>query len=103
MSEETPTQENLTKAIDVTSWSELEVHEKRSALILVDSSLDLADVALKVALDDVESIKAWMSQNLLLRPTEEQLASFRENSLQKQFLFLIVQPYVLAQNKTQST
>ena len=103
MSDELPSQEKLTKEIDVTSWSELAVHEKRASLIMVDAKLDLAEVALKVALDDAETIKAWMSQNLILRPTEEQLTSFKENSLKKQFSFLIVQPYVLAQIETQST
>jgi|SaaInlStandDraft_2_1057019.scaffolds.fasta_scaffold376643_1 hypothetical protein len=100
MSEEIPSQENLSKEIDLTSWSELEVHQKRSALIIIDVKLDLAEVALKVALDDAEAIKAWMTQNLILRPTEDQLASFRENPLHKQFSFLIVQPYVLAQIET---
>jgi hypothetical protein len=97
MTEELPSLEKLIKEIDITSWSELEVHEKRSALILIDSTLNIAEVALKVASDEVEAIKTWMSQNLILRPTEEQITNFKENPLHKQFSFLIVQPYVLAQ------
>jgi hypothetical protein len=100
MTEETPTLEDLTKEIDLTSWSELEIHEKRSGLILVDSTLSLAEVALKVANDDAESVKSWMAKNLILRPTETQITSFKENPAHKQFSFLIVQPYVLAQINT---
>ncbi|MBT7611076.1 MAG: DUF2288 family protein [Bacteriovoracaceae bacterium] len=99
MTEELPTQENLTKEIDTTSWSELAVHEERSALLMVDSSLNLAEVALKVALDDVESIKGWISHNLISRPTKDQLADFQASPTHKKFSFLIVQPYVLTQIK----
>ena len=91
--------EKLKTDIDETCWNDLAPHEARQALILIDSSLDLADVGSKVASDDVESIKAWMDQGLVSRPTEEQLEGYKANPHSKQFHFLIIQPYVLAQLK----
>ncbi len=89
--------EKLKNEIDQTSWSELEVHVKRSGLLLVDKTLDLAAVAFKVATDDVQPIKEWMDSSLIKRPLEDEIAHFKKSPLDKQFSFLIIQPYVLAQ------
>ena len=91
----------LKSDIDVTDWNELMPHESRSALVMVDASLDLAEVGAKIALDDVESIKEWMDKKLIERPSDELKNQFKENPHSKQFQFLIIQPYVLAQRKQQ--
>jgi hypothetical protein len=82
--------QRLSGEIGVVSWEALAPHAERGALFWVDQSLDLAEVGLCVALDDVDFVQAWHEAELLLpaAPSKpEEFAAFR---------FLIVQPFVLA-------
>ena len=55
-------------------WELLEPHHKRSALFVVDTKLDLLEVGIAVALDRVDSVKNSMNENLIRRPSEQELA-----------------------------
>lgn len=77
-------------------WTDLKPHAERGAVFLVSPDLDLNEVAIKVAQDDVESIRAWIEANSLQRPLMNQIERWDE-SPGRSFRFTIVQPYVLIQ------
>jgi len=88
--------ENLAEQIETAHWKLLEEHHKRGALINVSESLDLVQVGVDVAEDNVESIRQLMSDGQIGRPTDGQVESWdKEEELS--FKFLILQPYVLCQ------
>ncbi|CBW27841.1 conserved hypothetical protein [Halobacteriovorax marinus SJ] len=88
--------EKLTNEIEKATWPLLEEHHKREALLIVDLELDLVDVSVAVANDDVQNVKTWLTSEKLIRPTDEMIQSWEENP-ELGFKFLIIQPYVIAQ------
>ena len=77
-----------------TLWSELIPHAQRDALIVVTSDLDIVDVALALAQDDVTSVQYWIQENLIHKPTADELGCWNLEPT-KLFNALIVQPFVL--------
>ena len=88
--------EKLKTEIEKAKWPLLEDHFKRDALLIVDLELSLVEVAASVALDDVTHVKEWLTTQKLIRPTDEMVQSWEENP-ELDFSFLIIQPYVIAQ------
>lgn len=88
--------EKLKTEIEKATWPLLEEHNKREALLIADLELNLVDVAAAIAQDDVQNVKEWLSTEKLVRPTEEMIQSWEENP-ELGFKFLIIQPYVVAQ------
>lgn len=99
MAEQAVSQQELATKIDVTDWLSLRAHLERGGIILVDPLLDLAEVAVGVAADDVKLIERWVATGLVSKPTVQQVKSW-DAEQGKQFLCLIVSPFVLAQEKT---
>ena len=83
--------DKLSDEVSIVSWSALEPHAQRNALFWVNTQLDLVEVAVSVALDDVHSVGAWHTAKLLMRATPTPPKDFLA------FHVLIVQPFVLAQ------
>ncbi len=81
------------------NWEMLEEHYKRGSLVLVDPALDLYDIGARVALDDVESVRSAMQKKQLIKVEAEHVKNLSQNKLEKNFNFIIVQPYVLIQKK----
>ena len=79
------------------SIKDLQVHQKRRALILVSDTLDITDVAVLVALDDKKSIENWLSKNLIENVEDDQFNNMMRKD-NKIFSFIIVQPFVLIQS-----
>jgi hypothetical protein len=90
--------EELALSIDEAEWDWLRAHLERGGLILVDDNINLADAALKVASDDVDTIEDWVSTGKLGKPTESQIHAW-DKEKHKKFAMLIVSPYVLIQEK----
>lgn len=84
----------LAEALDEAAWEWLVPHAKRDTVVVVKESLDLLDVGVAIAGDDVLSVQHWISQQLVHKPFPEQLADWNSNQT-KRFQALIVQPYVL--------
>ena len=78
------------------SIKDLQVHQKRRALILVSDTLDITDVAVLVALDDKKSIESWLSKSLIENVEDDQFKDMMQRD-NKIFSFIIVQPFVLIQ------
>jgi hypothetical protein len=89
--------EKLKAEVEEADWSMLEPHHKRQALILISSELDLCEVAEKVAVDDVDAIKTWMTSRQVGKPEDQKVNAWEESPYKKGFRFIIVQPYVLVQ------
>ncbi|MDJ0588946.1 MAG: DUF2288 domain-containing protein [Pleurocapsa sp. MO_226.B13] len=88
--------ERLSRDIADISWIDLMPHAKRDAVIVIKSELDLSEVAAAIALDDTNSVQAWISEQSIAKPTANQLSQWNDNP-QKQFTALIVQPFVVVQ------
>jgi hypothetical protein len=88
--------EELKSAMDQAEWSWILPHFQRDAVIVVSQTLDLLDVAEKIAADHSEQVKKWIEQGVLAKPTLEQSSLWGEQPT-KRFLTLVVQPYVLIQ------
>jgi hypothetical protein len=88
--------EKLTSEKEKVKWIALEEHHEREALLIIKNHLDLIDVGVSIANDDVQKVKEWLSTEDIKRPDEEMVNNFKEND-QTYFEFIIIQPYVLAQ------
>jgi hypothetical protein len=89
-------QAQLTEEIAKIDWQSLIPHAQRDALILVSPSLNLIDVGIAMANDNVAIVQNWISQELIRKPFQEELSSW--NILpDKEFTSLIIQPFVLIQ------
>lgn len=87
---------NLTESLAEVDWQSLTPHAKRDALIVVTSHLDLVEVGVKVASNDAGLIQNWIDEQLIAKPSSQQLASWNQKP-DKQFTTIIVQPFVLVQ------
>lgn len=90
------TKEELASQIDVTDWFTLRAHLERGGLIVVDPMLDLPEVGLAVAGDDVKSLERWIVSGMVGKPTVAQVDRWDE-AKGTVFHCLIVSPYVLIQ------
>lgn len=89
--------QELQSMIGLAAWHNLLPHAARDSLVVVNPGLDLAEVGVAVAMDNVNSVQRWISEALIAKPTEAQMADW-ERDRNQQFQTLIVQPYVLIQS-----
>jgi hypothetical protein len=94
----TVTREEMATKVDLTDWFSLRAHLERGGVIVIDNFLDLVEVALKVANDDSKAIEGWITSGQIGKPTAEQIEKW-DAEKGKQFLCLIVSPFVLVQEK----
>ncbi|AFZ52374.1 DUF2288 domain-containing protein [Cyanobacterium aponinum] len=76
-------------------WKDLIPHAQRDALIIVHPQLDLIEVGCAIALDDTFLVQNWISEQLIKKPSSEELSNWNEEPEIK-FKTLIVQPFVIA-------
>jgi hypothetical protein len=86
----------LAENLDVAEWDWLVPHVKRDALVVVNPDLDLLDVGVAIASDNVSSVQRWISEALICKPSPEQLSDWNQNRTKK-FDAIIVDPFVLVQ------
>jgi len=96
------TPKKLVDEIEVVEWHWLRSHLERGALIVVDPALDLADAAARISADDTVQVGAWIAAGRLAKPTREQIAAWDEEPI-RAFRMLIVQPYILIQERPATT
>lgn len=87
----------LAAMVDEAEWEWLIPHVQRDAVVIVDPNLDLVDVGLAIADDNVTAVQRWISEQLIQKPTPDQLTDW-SNDRAHRFNALIVQPYVLVQD-----
>ena len=88
--------EQLAENLDVAEWNWLVPHVKRDSVVIIDQKLDLLDVGVAIASDHTSSVQDWIRQELIYKPSAEQLSIWNDNDTTK-FNALIVQPFVLVQ------
>ena len=88
----------LTEAIDQAEWEWLLPHVERDVVVMVAAVLDLVEVGMAMVNDNTAMVHQWIDDGLLYKPSPEQRAAWHQ-SLNKQFTALIVQPYVLVQER----
>jgi hypothetical protein len=86
----------LAELLDEAEWEWLIPHVQRDVVVMVDPGLDLLDVGVAIASDNTPSVEHWISEQLLAKPSPEQLMEWA-NERDRRFKALIVQPYVLVQ------
>lgn len=91
-------QERLKEDVADVSWKDLQPHAKRDVIIVVEDELDLSEVGLAIAEDNTTSVQGWIGDQLIFKPTAEQLTDWNSNP-QKQFTTLIVQPFVIVKER----
>ncbi|MDB9537168.1 DUF2288 domain-containing protein [Dolichospermum planctonicum CS-1226] len=86
--------EKLQQNLDEAEWEWLIPHVQKDVVILVAENLDLLDVGEAIASDNILSVQHWIDEQLLAKPTVEQVGewNFYRN---KRFNALIIEPYVL--------
>ncbi|MDB9372195.1 DUF2288 domain-containing protein [Nodularia sphaerocarpa] len=84
----------LTEILDEAEWEWLIPHVKRDAVIVVAEDLDLLDVGVAIASDQISSVQQWIDQQLMAKPSDTQLGNWNSDRT-KRFHTLIIQPYVL--------
>ena len=77
-------------------WRDLRTHVQRDTLITLAPEVDLVEVATAIAWDDSEQIKTLIVDGKLGKPSVEEITAW-EKQMDKPFLMLIVQPYILTQ------
>lgn len=92
-------EEKLRSELEECSWAMLKEHQKRGAVFVIDSSLDIINVSMALATDDSEYVKKLMEQNQLKRPSDDQIDRWSENEDDYFAEFLIISPYVLIRPK----
>ena len=86
----------LAKDLDEAQWEWLIPHVKRDSVLIVAKELNLVDVGIAIASDNLLPVQHWVSEQLIQKPSETQLSDWNSDP-QKRFNTLIVQPYVLIQ------
>lgn len=89
--------QELAEMVGPAQWRWLSPHASKGSVVLVDSALDLVDVGVAIATDEVSIVNRWIAEALLTKPTPAQLADWGQ-AQSKQFQSLIVQPFVLVQD-----
>ena len=90
------TRDELALSINEAEWSFLRAHLERGGLILINNTLDLAEVGVKIARDDTAPVEEWIHAGNIGKPSETQIQAWDADT-QKKFAMLIVSPYVLIQ------
>lgn len=94
--------EQLSKDVDIAHWKWLSDHAQRDAVVIVHPSLDLVDVGVAIATDNTQSVQHWITEQMLVKPTEKEIIEW-DAQVGKSFTSLIIQPFVLIQAKEENT
>lgn len=86
----------LAENLDEAEWNWLIPHVQRNVVVVVATGLDLLDVGVAIASDNVSSVQYWIGEQLIAKPSLTQVAAWSGDRT-KRFTSLIVQPYVLVQ------
>lgn len=77
------------------AWEDLQPHYARGSVILVDSSIDLVEVALQMRLDNSGQFQNWIATGAVAGISDEQGLSFAET--ETRLWAVVVPPWVLVQ------
>jgi hypothetical protein len=90
----TSIQAQLAQDLADVSWRDLIPHAQRDRVIVVYEGLDIVEVGVAIAQDNIPQVQVWVEEQLLQKPTAQQLSLWNQ-SPEQAFSVLIVEPYVL--------
>jgi hypothetical protein len=104
----------LEDLVDIAEWEWLSDLAKQGKVLFLASNLEIVEVGLALAEDDISKVRDWLADGWLYRPTETQILAWDRQveqdservkdlaSLPSALIFnsLIVQPFVLAKLAT---
>jgi hypothetical protein len=90
----TSIQDQLAQDLADVSWKDIIPHCQRDAVIVVYEGLDMIEVGVAIAQDNIAQVQVWVAEQLLQKPSAEQLSLWNQ-SPEQLFSVLIVAPYVL--------
>jgi len=82
------------------AWHELQRFFAKGVVLLVDDTLDLIDIAVMFAEDNVELLQDHTNSGAVASPTNEQARSWFDNNTE--LWSVVVAPYVLVQDRQSS-
>ncbi|AFY52711.1 uncharacterized conserved small protein [Rivularia sp. PCC 7116] len=88
----------LDENLDEAEWEWLIPHVQRDSVIVVATELDLLDVGEAIASDKAKEVQNWIDEALIAKPSAAQMGEWNMQK-EKRFNTLIVQPFVLVQEK----
>lgn len=88
----------LDENLDEAEWGWLIPHVQKDSVIVVAAELDLVDVGVAIASDKASQVQNWIDEALIAKPSAEQIGEWNMQR-EKRFNSLIVQPFVLVQEK----
>ena len=88
----------LDENLDEAEWEWLIPHVQRDSVIIVTSELDLLEVGEAIAADKASTVQNWIDEALIAKPSAAQIGEWNMQR-EKRFDTLIVQPFVLVQEK----
>lgn len=94
--------DELAEMVGPVEWHWLKPHISRDVVVIVDPQLDILDVGVALANDNVQAVQRWIGEQLIVKPTPEQLQTWN-NEEPVSFQTLIVQPYVLIQDRGEAS
>lgn len=83
--------------IDQADWEMLAPHHERQTLFKVSRDLDIFDVAIDLAIDNVDEVKKYLESNQLTRLEDDEVLEYAKNKNKFFANFLVIQPYVIFQ------
>ncbi|HZG39041.1 MAG TPA: DUF2288 domain-containing protein [Nodosilinea sp.] len=87
----------LSEMVAPADWAWISPHANRGAVIVVDQRLDLVEVGVAIATDNTSAVNHWIAEALITKPSPLQLEVW-DQTADKRFQSLIVQPFVLVQD-----
>ena len=88
----------LDQNLDEAEWEWLIPHAQKDSVIIVASQLDLLDVGEAIAGDKASEVQNWIDEALIAKPSAIQIGEWNMQR-KKRFNALIVEPFVLVQEK----
>lgn len=98
MTEPSETYAAIVGATAQIEWKDLEPHFARGELLVVDSDLDLVDVAQALIDDDSARVKTWMQGSQLTVASDQQAADWHERNPETLWA-VVIRPWVLVQER----
>ncbi|MDV3351519.1 DUF2288 domain-containing protein [Leptothoe sp. LEGE 181152] len=89
--------QDLANMVGPTEWNWLKPHIARDTVVFVDPQLDLVEVGMALTNDNVQFVQRWIGEQLITKPSREQLQTWGVDGPPNRLQSLIVQPYVLVQ------
>jgi hypothetical protein len=88
---------NLERSVGPVFFTDFRAMLSRDAVFVVAPTLSLLDCAVAVAMDDVTKVQAWIASGELRKPSRGERDAW-PNAGARQWLAVVVQPFVLVQD-----